>query len=270
MEIWSIGTALRDPRRIPSFLNILAQFNNRYWDEEAQLDYYIELIRNGLVPKATIKSHQLNIAQPAARNLMYKTYTDAPMRGRVLGSLFNKLGFININNYNLTLTNRTISLLNGNISLSEALIAALSEWQYVHSFSQWNNVFDNIPRLEYSSFSPFVSTLYLISRVNSLSGNNEGISYQEYKLFAKTIDHYSLIEPFANMIINSRNNGQYLDNFKNFIVNNFDNLNNLEDYSDNDLKYFSETGLILVQQRINLNYDEIGRIENIIRANIHI
>lgn len=272
MEIWSIGTALRNPTRIPGFLCVLQGFFGRYWDEEAQLDYYIELIRQGVVTRGIISANDLvGLTQQQARDLMYTNYTDAPMRGRVLGSLMEKIDLINTNG-GLNATNIGAQLLNGNIPLSEALIEGLAGWQYVHDQyqyqSQWQGRIENFNLGPTYQFSPFIATLYLIGRVNQLSNNRDGITYQEYIYFAKTMDHYDLVELFARYIVAARNDRNLLIQFIQYVRANCQNLRNGDDYADNDIRYFQETGLIVGENPLNINYMHIATIRNIIANHV--
>ncbi len=270
MQIWSIGTALRNPKRIPGFLNILNNFSNSIWDTQTQLDYYIELIRQGEVTGANFNAHQLNVSQDTARNLMYDRYKDAPIRGRVLGSLFDKLGFIDLSQGRLVLTTRGNGIINGTVLLSDALINGLMEWQYINSQPQWCNSVNGLPISQ--DFSPFVATLYLIGRVNYVSRNNTGITYKEFNYFAKTLDNYGLVDIFAHYIINSRINQNYAAGFIRYVDDNFINIRNATDYIDNDIKYFCESTLIQSGyigngpncNFANLNYNNINQIRNIV------
>lgn len=274
MEIWSIGTALRNPIRIPNFLRVLSNFSGTIWNEQAQLDYYIELIRQGVVRSKNVSAYQLNVPQTQSRNLMYSSYEDAPMRGRVLGSLFDKLGFVNLNQGILVFTNRGTGIINGTISLSNALIEGLIDWQFVHSISQWSNIVSGLPATQ--SFSPFIATLYLIGRVNYISGSNYGITYREFNYFAKTLDNYNLVDVFANFIVNTRNNQNSAQSFIQYVDSNFTNIQNANDYIDNDIKYFVESALIqsnyvtngLNCNFANLNYSHINYIRNIVNTYI--
>ncbi|OOM78824.1 AlwI family type II restriction endonuclease [Clostridium sp. BL-8] len=274
MEIWSVGTALRNPLRITGFLGVLNNFLGANWDNQCQLDYYIELIRVGEVSPRNISANQLMVIQTQARSIMLSNYEDAPMRGRVLGSLFEKLGLVDLNRGVLALTNRGNQLLNGNITLSESLIEGLSEWQYIHAQSQWSSIVNGLPISR--RFSPFVATLYLIGRVNILSGSNTGISYREFNYFAKTLDNYSLVDIFANCIINIRANPNNAATFITYVNNNFTNIKNANDYIDNDIKYFVQSELIqsnyigngLNCNFANLNYVHLNEIINIVHTYI--
>lgn len=274
MEIWSVGTALRNPLRIPEFLEVLSNFSGVIWDNQAQLDYYIELIRQGQVRPRNVSAYQLNVSQVQARNIMCNNYEDAPIRGRVLGSLFDKLGFVELNQGRLVLTNRGIGIINGTRSLNNALVEGLTDWQYIHTISQWSNIINGLPYSQ--SFSPYIATLYLIGRVNYISGSNTGITYREFNYFAKTLDNYSLVEIFANYIVNTRNNSVNTTNFIRYVDRNFTNIQNANDYIDNDIKYFFASTLILSNyvsngyncSFANLDYNQINQIRNIVHSYI--
>lgn len=270
MEIWSIGTALRNPNRIPKFMNILSKFDGCFWNDQTQLDYYIELIRKGEVEPKKIISSQLNVSQNQARKIMYNNYRDAPIRGRVLGSLLCKLDFIDLSQYKVKFTNIGTEIVNQTIPLNDALIDGLTKWQYISSVSQWSSFLKT--QLITQNFSPFVAILYLIGRVNRISGNKSGITYQEYNFFAKTLDNYDLVNYFACLIVFSRLNKHYRAVFMSYVRKRCNNFRNTDDYSDNDIKYFTATGLVSSSGQnnsfANIDYSNLKRIKFIVKNNI--
>lgn len=249
MEMWSLGTALRNPYRIEEFLRVLSRFDGEIWNNNTQLDYYIELIRSNVVNPKKVRISDLNCNQQEARRIMRTRYEDAPMRGRVLGSLFEKLGIINIINNRINITQIGSNILERNGDFSENLIEALRSWRYINPISQLNNSIRTV------NFNPFIATINVIGRVNQIIGENSGISYQEYIFFVKILDSYDLIDYSANLIVNSRRDTRILQNQIEFVRRNCINDYNENDYSDNEIKYFVATNLLTFNNGIlNLNY----------------
>ncbi|MBT9832397.1 AlwI family type II restriction endonuclease [Clostridium baratii] len=249
MEMWSLGTALRNPYRIEEFLEVLSHFDGEIWDGNTQLDYYIELIRRGVVNPRNIRRSDLNCNQPEARRIMRNRYEDAPIRGRVLGSLFEKLGIINIINNRINITQIGSNILERNGDFSENLTEALRSWRYINPVSQLNS------SIRTTNFNPFIATINVIERVNQIIGEHSGISYQEYILFVKILDCYDLVDYYANLIVDSRRDRRVLQNQIEFVRRNCINDYNENDYSDNEIKYFVATNLLTFNNGIlNLNY----------------
>lgn len=246
MQMWSLGTALRNPRRIQDFLIVLENFiqiNGGYWDEVDELDYYIELIRAGVVRPVNVRANTLNCVQQEARRIMLNNYEDAPIRGRVLGSLFCKLGLVTIRDQ-IQLTNLGVHFINytTEVQFQNCLIEALDNWRISNGVSQLTNIEQGNPQS--IDFSPFLATEDIIREVNRLEGRETGISFREYIYFVKILDSNQLILRSANLIVQSRRNPSILRDRINYVRLNCTNSYNDSDYADNEIRYFTNTGIL--------------------------
>ncbi|MGL4849190.1 MAG: AlwI family type II restriction endonuclease [Clostridium sp.] len=244
MQMWSLGTALRNPRRIQRFLITLQnciERNGGSWNENDELDYYIELIRDRVVNPNNVSANELNCSQQEARMIMLDSYEDAPIRGRVLGSLFHKLGLVRITNQ-IQLTNLGINFMNHTTEaeFQNCLVAALSNWQINNGVSQLRGTVQGNPQS--NEFNPFLATEAIITEVDRLEGRITGISFKEYIYFVKVLDSSDLILSSANLIFESRRNFNILEERINYVKLNCTNLSNDSDYADNEIKYFTNTG----------------------------
>ena len=186
---------------------------------------------------------------------MLLNYKDAPMRGRVVGSLFEKLGLITtFPTINLTLIAR--NGVRGIITQQEMIKQALINW----------NVGDG-----QNLCSPLVLTIYLILVVNNryAIGNNvvmTGITVGEFRQFIMGIDDYSQIDNAVNNILSNRSSlrGYFWEE------------STEKDYKDNNLKYFKATDLVLTRYPsssndgvlIDLNYTQRAELNRIINSYI--
>lgn len=263
MKIWSIGTAVRNPKRIEGFLEVLKLFDKKIWSKEAQIDYYIALIKFEKVHPKNISFEELeNLPIFEARKRIKQVYEDVPLRGRVIGSLFKKLGFVEIDENNIiSLTPKAYGLLEKRDEFRLVLEESLVGWEEHTKISQWHSKFNTLHADV--NFSPFIMTLYMIRKIDKIEKNNEGISIQEYLYFIKVLDSYELMDLFSEKIIKARKDINYSREYIENMDLNIENLNDAEDYLDNDLKYFCETGCLkkAKNNRLIINYDKIGIID---------
>ncbi|BCJ93803.1 hypothetical protein acsn021_13720 [Anaerocolumna cellulosilytica] len=255
-QYWSVGTALRNPNRVIRCLDIIDTFAGITWTETTQLDYYIERILRGEVNPQNISVGRLRVlSQVDKRDYMYSNYEDAPMRGRVVGSLFEKLGLITTFP-TINLTPLAKNGVKGIITQQEMIKEALINWDVGNG---------------HNLCSPLVLTIYLILVVNNryAIGSNvgmTGITVGEFRQFVMEIDDYSQIDNAVNNILSNRRalSGYFWED------------STEKDYKDNNLKYFKATDLVLTRYPISssdnvlidLDYTQRAELNRIINTYI--
>lgn len=269
MKTWSISTTVRNPERIPDFTAAVVAIAGKEWNKETQVSFMYELIRRRLYKPTNMTDSQLELFDDVEREMttfqakeIFNTqdYEDPPMRGRTAISPIRDMGLVQLKPF-VRLTNLGQSLVDGEISLQDALLNYNLKWE--------------VPTPEHKKFKredgyfikPFIGTLALISRVNELwrekVDDEVGLSREEFNIFAPTLIDFNSIDEFAKRVVAGRiaskeANGaaakleaqnrairQHLNNLPNGESGFTDiDLNNLRDYGDNAIRYFRNTGFI--------------------------
>lgn len=252
MKLISLGTALRNPTRLSSFLSVLNQFSGRYWNNTTQelffrklielrfygyqnhefynnlTPYYIQLIDN---PNYVLTQHDID------NILALKNYTGGPsLRGRTAAKPLEKLGYASFH--------PTISI-NNNI---QPLAAALISW------------IENDP-LSGHFIKPFIAAIHLFTQLNNHIYQFQGLSSYEFNLFLTTFTDGRKIHDKFQEIVSFKNN--QINPY--FILSNFENNQNYEDYGNNLLQFYLNTDFFVCHnQFINLNFQRQSEINQIL------
>jgi len=255
MKYWSLATAVRNPERIRSFLQILKLLEGEIWHFDTQIKYQTLLIQHKLYGFGEAQFHKTltteqnswfdnNLTYDQALNILQsKNYTGgSDMRGRQSFNPLHKMGLAFINDKKqIQISALGNYFLQDNYDLGEVFFKSLIKWQYL------DNVFN---------IKPFIATLHLINKVNTLCNKYnlkvKGISKLEFSLFVITLNNYLNINNVANKIIEHRinnNNNNNNNNLKNDLNNNLDDaeFKTAQDYSDNLIRYFRLTKYIYIR-----------------------
>ena len=269
MKTWSISTTVRNPERIPDFIQAVGAIAGSQWDKQTQMALMHELIRLRLYKPTNMTAVQSELFEDsdqemstnqAAQIFDSQNYEDPPMRGRTAIAPIRDMGLVRLKP-EVGLTDLGKSLVSGAISLQDALLNYNLKWE--------------VPTPEHRKFKaeegyfikPFIGSLALISCVNELwresSGKEVGLSLDEFNVFAPTLIDCEFIDEFAHRIIDGRlatkeavgaaakheaqrrtfsrhlnklphGDGKFSET----------DLNNLRDYGDNAVRYFRNTGFI--------------------------
>ncbi|AQQ69754.1 AlwI restriction endonuclease [Limihaloglobus sulfuriphilus] len=276
---WSITTTLRNPNRLKDFLMVLHELNGLEWSKENQIKYQILLIKNRIYGYGSpqfysdLPSELVDLINDLSKDISFekakdifhlKQYKDPDMRGRQSINPLKKFGFVSIINGILNITELGKLFLYEESDPSEVFLKSFLKWQIPspgsrdYSFNQGYDV------------KPFLATLHLINRVNEKEtdkgGKPKGLSRKEFSLFVPTLVNHADIEEYAEKIsslrslMNRLSKDEQKENFENYkrkfigeFLNTSDEsnisrvVNNLDDYSDNAIRYFRLTGYIHIR-----------------------
>ena len=270
---WSITTTLRNPERLRGFLAILQQIENSLWDTDNQKKYQVLLIQNRMYGYGSSQFYQglsqdkVNLLNDLSKEISFedaeeifneKSYEDPAMRGRQSINPLKKMGFVNIKDSMVQITDFGKLFLQDDFDLGEIFLRSFLKWQIPNP--------DNKDYATDGSYDikPFIGVLHLINAINkkeSERGNEaKGISRREFSIFAPTLIHHEHIDEYAKAIINLRTDlhgkikqeqGKIFEKYERKFSAEFLNtddpakidglLRNLRDYGDNALRYFRLT-----------------------------
>ena len=293
---WSIGTALRDPRRItPEVVTVLKDFETLDFNrnQENQKKLYTELVRRKLTRASNLsrseeesfvdkdtyfsQSEAENFVERAEEESTAKAGFEPDKRARTFIKPFERVGLIkNVKNKKVV-TKLGEQYLNKSIDLPDVILNFGLKWEIPNpgdkDFSQIENV----------NIKPFVGMLALIDMVNSKwakDNKSVGLSSWETNIFTPTLVNFHQFEDVANNIISIRNavrnlkneaqKKEYQKTFQtNFIRENLfrnnENLNDvdietayrtLDDYTKNNIPFFKVTGFLETR---GYNYTDITK-----------
>ena len=229
LDLWNFSTSVRNPERLPEFLNVASKLEGKIWNKETQEVFQILLIQHrlyldsdntqsfnklSLEQQELLRNKEQEITFEQAKDIFKsKAYVGGgDMRGRQSMNPLKKLGFIYAeNNETIYITEIGKKLLNNKISFEEALLESLLKYQLPNPItkgcSDWNS-------------KPFISTLRLIKRVNEICEERnitvKGISFSEFGIFVLSLLNFNDIETTANELLN------YRKGFENIKPNSFD------------------------------------------------
>lgn len=267
---WSITTTLRNPARLRNFLIVLKQLANDEWDFENQKKYQILLIQNRVYGYGNkqfyrgLLQNKVDLVDDPSRDISFKqaeeifdakNYIDPAMRGRQSMNAFKKFGFVTIDDGKVKITKLGKLFLEDEFDFEEIFFRTFLKWQILD---------------QDCDIKPFIGTLRLIDAVNKkeIARGNEakGINKKEFSLFVPTLVHYQDIDSHAKKIIVLRDklSGKTeqerratFDSYEKRFVSDFletDDKNkiskllrNLQDYSDNAIRYFRLTRYIHIR-----------------------
>ena len=262
-KLWSFSTTLRSPDRIIDFLNVLTNLENQKWNNETQEKFQILLIQNRkYVPeKNNLSDESIAILEDINKKMSFeeakkifeeKHYQDPPMRGRTSFSPLRDLGLAYVDeNNNIVIPQESKDILSNKLSFSDYFMKWALKWQYPNPTS--NDYIDGY------DIKPLIGVLKLIDKVNikwhEMGNNPVGISKNEFSIFALSLINMNDIDTQVDKLIkyrielakipaNEKNNF-----YKQYIIDNlsdFSNasIDNIKDYTDNAIRYFSLTNLI--------------------------
>lgn len=262
-KIWSFSTTLRSPDRIIDFLSVLSNLENETWNNETQQRFQILLIQNRkYVPENNNLSEE-SIAiledvnkqmtfEQAQKIFLEKNYQDPAMRGRTSFSPLKDLGLAYINENNrIVIPQESKDILSGNLNFSDYFMKWALKWQYPNPTSS--------DYVEGYDIKPLIGVLKLIDKVNvkwqNMGHEAVGISKAEFSIFALSLTDIKNVDNQVDKLINYRiklstipakDRNNYYREYINENLSDFSNasLDNIRDYTDNVIRYFSLTNLI--------------------------
>ena len=251
---WSISTTVRNPERLREFLRVLSEFEGRPFDADAQREYQIRLIQEGLYRPTKVPSELASRYNDPTKPLSfddakqifeYQKYKDPPMRGRQSVNPLNKLGLAvavkRLGKVRITPAGR---LFMGDISQSsEVLFRSLLKLQFPNPL---NSNFKE----DYGFYiAPFTAVLRLLDYLRSRGKN--GLTQSEFCYFVTTWLDIRELETQAKRILEfarltGKQRTDYLRNWLKEFYGEEVNLSdtkakNLLDYGDNTMRYFRYT-----------------------------
>lgn len=262
-KLWSFSTTLRSPDRIIDFLSVLQNLEGQKWNTETQEKYQILLIqyRKYIPEKTNLSDESVAVLDDINRKMSYeeaerifkeKRYQDPPMRGRTSFSPLKDLGLAYIDEDNtIVIPQESKDILSDKLSFSDYFMKWALKWQYPNPTSS-----DFVDGYD---IKPLVGVLKLIDKVNAKwheKGNEPvGISKNEFAIFALSLINADDIDSQVDKLLdyranvsklplNERNN--YYKEYINENLSDFSNasVENIRDYADNAIRYFSLTNLI--------------------------
>ncbi|MBN1051321.1 AlwI family type II restriction endonuclease [Clostridium botulinum] len=247
-KIWSISTTIRNPKRIPLFLEVAADFKGIEWNKETQKSYQILLISRKIYKPKKYKKYIENnditfeIAKKIFEDVGYK---DPPMRGRQSMNLLKKMGLIDFNEYNqIVITSIGKDLRNGKITLGDALL---------------NINFDSICNID---VNPIIITLqFLLTLTKKQNMMLTGISIEELKYYVMTIQDWRNCEMNVDKLIKGRKKKEFHLQHKKYVEEHYTNFKHINDYTDSIIRYFNMSNLLMLKyDNININVEKIDEI----------
>lgn len=221
--LWNMSTTVRNPERLPQFLEVAAELEGQEWNKDNQKKFQILLIqhRKYLNEDNTqtfnkLSSDQISLLknknidmsyQQAADIFAKKDYKDPPMRGRQSMNPLVKLGMIHIDEQKIIhLTDVGMKLYKKEISWGDFVLDSMLKYQLpneiTEGYATWN-------------IKPFIGILHLIKEVNLLCVQRglkaKGISTEEFAIFALSLKSYEDIHNVAEQLLAFR---QELDKIK--------------------------------------------------------
>lgn len=271
MKTWSISTTVRNPERIPGFLQALTNLEGRLWDSKTQVELMYELIRHRLYRPNGMSDSQRElfddldraISRSQAREIFeLQNYEDPPMRGRTAIAPLRDVGVVRLTP-TIQLSDVGKLLLKGKLSLQDVLLNYALKWELPvpdHKLFSYANGFN---------IKPFVGTLALISQVNDYwkaEGEEPvGLSRDEFDIYVPTLISHELIDQHAGKVIALRKAQKaersaaaklatFASHTKAHLLRCLSqsdkgqlteiHRNNLRDFGDNSIRYFRQTGFI--------------------------
>ena len=265
-KVWSISTTVRNPDRTRNFLKTLKELKWEEWNEYTQSMFQKLLIKNryfwfwntqfynwltqDLKNKVEDITYNLTFSE-IDEILRIKNYEWwAEMRWRQSRKPLEKFWFTYLDNdTKIVISSLGEYLLEEDYDLSELMFKSLLKWQLPNPVDrEFNNI-------EIYNIKPFVWIMHLIKNVNSIAQNKwltvKWISKEEFMIFWLSLINYNDISLFSEKLINFRikkdnlNSREekkvFVENYKNFLLEDYVNSDNIKDYIDNVIRYFRLT-----------------------------
>ena len=270
MKAWSISTTIRNPERIPSFLEVVEKIEGSKWDTKSQEDFYVWAIALRVVNPTNLNLSTKNIklletsddaiSYDKARNIFdEKQYQDPPLRGRVQMSPLVDFGVVSTENNIVKITKLGILVKQNKVTFSELMLNFSLKFQVPqpgHAKYKSENGY---------SIKPLAGSLALISSVNNkLIAKGEkpvGLSWNEFCIFVPTLIDSNKIDECADLILSirdeqaklnekDRKEANWKENVLKYLSDRLDSnetldyeklTNTLRDYGDNIYRYFNQS-----------------------------
>ena len=266
--LWSISTTIREANRLKGFVKSALDIDGEEWNPETAMKFQSLLIKNreflngdDAATYNKLSPEQIEILKDKTREMTYeeargifdaKDYQDPPMRGRNSMAPLHKLGLVLhkvINGKRYVFVSEVgKKLVSGEMSLERVLLEAMLKMQLsnpLDGYDGWNT-------------KPFVTLLRLIKKVHVLATSygmkEQGIRRIELGIFWLSMKNYRDVDVIAHRILTFRKKYESLadDNKKDFVkqvietyLSGFNNpLKNVDEYSDNVIRYIRPTQLI--------------------------
>ncbi len=284
LKPWSISTTVRNPDRIADFLGILKdQFEGAEWNIDAQVGYQTHLIANRLYGAFNFQFYNgLSQEQVAliegdgdinfedAKAIMdAKQYTDPGMRGRTSFKPLQKIGFADLYEGKVRVTQAGLALLSGEVDDGDLFLRSLLKWQLPNILDK-----QGFPAKGGYCLKPFVSVLHLIGAVNDLCRKRSikplGISQTELGVFGLTMIRWDEVGETAREIVDFRikhatlahwERDQALLEDRASLRSGFE-MKYTPDYADNVVRYFRITGLLRLRgQGRFIDHEPVRKVE---------
>ncbi len=296
---WSISTTVRNPERIRDFLKILKKMEGEEWNRDNQKKFQILLIQhkiygygnqqfyNNLTTKhLKLMSNDEPIKFDEAKEILdSKNYTGGgDMRGRQSFNPLEKMGLAFLDEKNKIRISAVGDIfLKENYDLAEVFFKSFIKWQLPNPDS------DDFKEIDGYNIKPFISTLHLINLLNKKwkdKGHDPvGISRKEFSLFIPTLVNFKDVGVYVDKIINLRlktkkekDKKEFFikysyDFVKDFLKTNDDKLikrtlDNLNEYTDNIIRYFRLTKYIRIRGNgyfVDIESRRILEIESLLK-----
>ena len=276
-EVWSFNTTVRNPERMEALLRILAEMEGATFDAAGQEQFFgLQIKKRFYKPTRGTLGEDLasevydsdqneDLSDDVVSKILekYRGSVDSAGRGRTAVAVLNRFGLsIALQSHGpVVITPLGKKWLSGEIDDQELFTRFLLRWQYPNSIESGYSSFD---------IKPFPAVLHLIDQVNKkwkdLGSEPVGLSKEEYRLFALSLQTQNSIHSAAEQIIqlrkhsrslSGRDRSDYINNFvrqrviRIFGYTNEENLRkhtgNIKDYADSSLRYFRISGLIALR-----------------------
>lgn len=269
-EIWSLGTAVRNPERIPSFLGVVP--DGIVWNNDGNNLFFGSLVAARLYkPTETdLDVYSINLLNrdgfltldEAMHIIAQKNYTDLPMRGRNAMKPLEKLSLVTVSEDNiLSITETGRFLRDGTITFEESVRSALLKIQFPNPRDQSNG----------KNIKPFVALVHLMWKIDNiaslLGSTKKGISKEEMVIFGlslvspRDIDkHVVGVFEYRALLSEAKDvqsKKEIMNKFaEKFLVGVKNIEKNIVEYADNMLRLFRLSGFLYLESEIH-NYGNI-------------
>jgi hypothetical protein len=278
---WSISTTVRDPERILPFVSTLAEMEGEKFDQAGQVKFQTLLIKNKLYKPNGLSAELIGLYNSPVLSMSYseaeqiydhmlsrstELTNDPGLRGRTSAAPLTKMGLAIARNSAgpVLITNLGKAFIEGSIDIGDVYFRFFLKWQIPTPGSRDftdTNIYD---------IKPFIGTLQLIDKVNSLASISglpvKGISKAEFGVFAHTLVRSKDIDAYAREIIRIRKltlntkpaeaRKLFKEQTKQFASKFLGTtdpkkldglLHNLNDYGDNSSQYFRLTRYLYIR-----------------------
>lgn len=298
-EVWSFNTTVRNPERMEALLRILAEMEGATFDSSGQEQFFgLQIKKRFYKPTRGTLGEELasevydsdqneDLSDDVVSRILerYRGSVDSAGRGRTSVAVLNRFGLsIALQSHGpVSITPLGKKWLSGEIDDEELFTRFLLRWQYPNPIEAGYSGFD---------IKPFIAVLHLIREVNnrwqSLGNDPVGLSKEEYRLFALSLQTQNDIHGAVEQIIEFRNRSKSMSGRERTdFINSFTrqrvisifgytseetlrkHTGNLKDYADSSLRYFRISGLIALRgsgRYVDIAADKKAEVDSIINT----